>query len=295
MTLEFESIQLKQQSAYLEYLDACPSKASDYSFINLWGWADAYGLEWAWSSDLVWIRQSRPETIYWGPVGNWEKVDWNHVLRNDFNSTVQFGRIPKKLLDLWQQTDDTHLKSQASRRHWDYLYAVKDLVELKGRKFHKKKNLLNQFVKNYEYSFLPLGAENVHLTMQMQEDWCTWRDCAAEEALDSENRVILKILDNWEQFDRVMGGALMVDNRMVAYTVAEELADDSLVIHFEKGDADYKGVYQAINQIFLKETGLSYQTVNREQDLGSEGMRKAKMSYNPIDFVEKFNVVIRKA
>ena len=292
MPLKFEPIQLEQQSEYLEVLDACPTKASDYSFINLWGWADIYGLEWAWSSDLVWIRQSRPETLYWTPVGDWDMVDWQQTLNKHFSGSVHFGRIPNKLLDIWQQRFNIRLEAQPDRSHWDYLYSIADLAELKGRKYHKKKNLLNQFIKNYDYSYLSLSAENVHLTTQMQEDWCTWRDCAAQEALDSENRVILKILDNWEKFDRLMGGALMVDNRMVAYTVAEELADEILVIHFEKGDAEYKGVYQAINQIFLKEAGQPYQTVNREQDLGSEGMRKAKMSYNPIGFIEKYNVTV---
>ena len=292
MPLQFESIQLEKQSAYLKYLDTCPIKTSDYSFVNLWGWADIYGLEWAWSSDLVWIRQTRPETLYWAPVGNWGGVNWKQTLKGNFSASVQFGRIPKDLLEIWEQVELQHLDTQSTRRHWDYLYSVTDLAELKGRKYHKKKNLLNQFVKNYNYSYLSLSADNVHMTTRMQADWCTWRDCAAQEALDSENHAILKILANWDQLDRLMGGALMVDNRMVAYTVAEELADDSLLIHFEKGDADYKGVYQAINQIFLQEAGHSYPIVNREQDLGSEGMRKAKMSYHPIRFIEKFNVTL---
>lgn len=292
MALQFESIQLEQQALYLQFLDACLIKASDYSFVNLWGWADIYGLEWAWSSDLVWVRQTRPETFYWAPVGNWSAVNWQQTLREHFSGPVQFGRIPKELLEAWQQFEDMDLEAQPSREHWDYLYAVSDLAELKGRKYHKKKNLLNQFNKNYHYDYLSLGADNIHLTTQMQADWCTWRDCAAEEALDSENRVILKILDKWDQFERLMGGALMVDNRMVAYTVAEKLADDNLLIHFEKGDANYKGVYQAINQIFLKAVGPPYQTVNREQDLGSQGMRKAKMSYHPIGFIEKYNVTV---
>ncbi len=292
MPLQFESVQLERQSAYVAFLDACPQKSSDYSFVNLWGWADIYGLEWAWSPDLVWIRRTRPEILYWAPVGNWEAVNWHQTLRRHFDSSVQFGRVPKNLLDYWQQQGDIRLEAEPARSDWDYLYSVEELVALSGRKYHKKKNLLNQFTKNYTYRYLPLSAENIHLTTRMQADWCTWRDCAAREALDSENRAILRILDNWVHFSRLMGGALMVDNRMVAYTVGEKLADDSLLIHFEKGDADYKGVYQALNQIFLQKAGQSYQTVNREQDLGSEGMRKAKLSYNPIGFIEKFNVMV---
>lgn len=79
---------------------------------------------------------------------------------------------------------------------------------------------------------------------------------------------------------------------MVAYTVSEPLAPDSLLIHFEKGDAEYKGVYQAINQIFLARQGKGFMRVNREQDLGDKGLRKAKLSYHPVDYSRKYNVVI---
>jgi uncharacterized protein len=290
MALQFEPIHTEKQPAYLAFLDACPEKASDYSFVNLWSWAEAYGLEWAWTAEFVWIRQSYPVPGYWAPVGDWQAVDWEDVLRRQFSGEVDFSRVPEALLRLWQHIPGIHLKDQPSRGHWDYLYSVPELVELKGNKYHKKKNLLNQFKKKYPYSYLPLRADNIHLTTQMQEDWCTWRDCAAQQALESENRAILKVLNNWQKFDRLMGGAVMIENRMAAYTIAERLSDDTLVIHFEKGDPDYKGTYQAINQMFLQEAGQDFLTVNREQDLDSEGLRKAKLSYNPIGFIEKYDV-----
>ena len=124
----------------------------------------------------------------------------------------------------------------------------------------------------------------------MQENWCTWRDCASQAALDSENQAISKVLNNWQQFHRLMGGAIMVETDMVAYTVAERLSADTLVIHFEKGNHDFKGIYQAINQMFLENAGQGFRMVNREQDLDSEGLRKAKLSYNPLGFLKKFDV-----
>jgi len=80
---------------------------------------------------------------------------------------------------------------------------------------------------------------------------------------------------------------------MAAYTIAEKLSEDTIVIHFEKGNAAYKGVYQAINQMFLEHTGDNLKTVNREQDLGDAGLRKAKLSYNPSDFIKKYRVVLK--
>ena len=290
MSLQFEPIQMERQGNYFEYIDACPEKASDYSFLNLWGWADAYGLNWAWTPELVWIRQTRPVETYWAPVGDWKSVVWTDVMRRHFRDRVSFDRIPEVLLQIWQQTPGIDCDAQSSRGHWDYLYSVADLVGLKGNKFHKKKNLLNQFSRKYDHRYMPLTLDNIHQTIDMQENWCTWRDCASQAALDSENQAISKVLNNWQSFHRLMGGAIMVDTDMAAYTVAERLSDDTLVIHFEKGDHDYKGIYQAINQMFLENLAEGFSTVNREQDLDSEGLRKAKLSYNPVGFLKKFDV-----
>jgi hypothetical protein len=110
--------------------------------------------------------------------------------------------------------------------------------------------------------------------------------------LSAENKAIARVLADWRHFDGVLGGALMVNGDMVAYTVAEGLTRDSLVIHFEKGDTQYKGVYQAINQMFLAKSASRYKLVNREQDLGDEGLRKAKLSYHPTSFISKFRVTM---
>jgi hypothetical protein len=186
------------------------------------------------------------------------------------------------------------LKDQATfeeeRGHWDYVYSVSDLSDLKGNRFHKKKNLLNQFVKKYEYSYVPFEPQLIDQAKAMQEDWCTWRDCESSEVLSAENRAVYRVLENWEQLNGTLGGAIMVDGTMVAYTVAEALTPQSVVIHFEKGDTQYKGVYQAINQMFIAHSAQNFLTVNREQDLNDEGLRKAKLSYHPVEFLRKYRV-----
>jgi hypothetical protein len=132
----------------------------------------------------------------------------------------------------------------------------------------------------------------VEQAMAMQTDWCTWRDCESSDILSSENRAIFRILKEWQQLAGLFGGALRVDGSMVAYTVAEALTRDMLLIHFEKGDTQYKGIYQAINQVFLANSAADYTFVNREQDLNDEGLRKAKLSYHPEDFLRKFRVTL---
>lgn len=288
MTLNFKPISLKKQSEYSKYFEKCPQKASDYSFVNLWGWANEYGLEWAWTDNLVWIRQSIPEMRYWAPIGFWDRVGWMSCFDEFNGNQAPFIRIPEKLLLVWQESCRDRIAVEEERSNWDYIYSISQLTELRGKPFHKKKNLLNQFKKNYEFQFIPFDIKSIHMAMAMQEDWCTWRDCEASDILAAENNAILRVLVSWEKLAGLIGGAIMVDKKLAAYTVAESLSADMLLIHFEKGNTDFKGVYQAINQLFLKNSGKNYEFVNREQDLGDEGLRKAKLSYHPVNFIKKY-------
>ena len=290
MSLTFEPIRLNQQQAYAVVLARCPQPTSDYSFINLWAWADEYGLIWAWDNDLVWIQQTFPEPAYWAPIGDWHGAGWPAVLSKLSGATV-FTRVPEKLAQLWKERAG-RVVSEPLRGHWDYLYAGADLIALKGNRYHKKKNLLNQFLASYPWRYEPLGPEMTEKALALQTDWCTWRDCETSDMLSAENRVIEKVLKNWTRLKGLSGGALLVNDEIVAYTVAEMLGPNTLVIHFEKGNPDFKGVYQAINQMFLERFGNPDILVNREQDLDDTGLRKAKLSYNPVDFLRKFRCVL---
>ena len=292
MSLPFETISLEKQEDYLKMLSRCPQVASDYSFMNLWAWADDYGLSWAWDDDCVWIRQTRPEVLYWAPVGAWYDIDWGPRLIKESGDTAIFIRIPDKLAQHWQTTLKDRLTFEEERGHWDYVYSVSELIDLKGNRFHKKKNLLNQFNKKYDYVYLPLGPQLIDQAMAMQENWCTWRDCESSDILSAENRAVYRVFDNWEKLNGTLGGAIMVDGALVAYTVAEALTPKSVVIHFEKGNTQYKGIYQAINQMFLAHSARHFFSVNREQDLNDEGLRKSKLSYNPLEFLRKYRVTV---
>jgi hypothetical protein len=290
MTLNFEPISLEKQHLYRERLKQTRWEASDYSFVNLWGWCREYGLSWAWDDDLVWIRQSRPVNGFWAPVGLWDRVDWADRLGRHFPEKSSIIRVPEPLIQYWKTALGDRIAVTATEDHWDYLYSVQDLIELKGNRFHKKKNLLNQFLRKYDHTYLALTPDLIENALAMQEDWCVWRDCESEETLASENRAISRVLAYWADLAGIFGGAVTVEGEMVAFTVAEQMSDDTVLIHFEKGLTAYKGIYQAINQMFLANNSHLYR-VNREQDMGEEGLRKAKRSYHPVDFIRKYQVV----
>lgn len=289
MDLHFEPISLEKQQAYIEKLAQSSQVSSDYSFSNIFGWGEEYGLTWAFNERLVWIRQEKPRPSYWAPIGDWENTDWQKVFRD--NSCV-LTRVPEKLTIIWKDMLGDRLTIEEVRNHWDYRYDINELIELKGKRFHKKKNLLNQFLKKYDYSYIDFGPDLIEPAMAMQADWCNWRDCESSDVLAAENRSVLKVLTYWDKLVGLTGGALVVEDIIVAYTIGEKITDDTVVIHYEKGCPDYKGVYQAINQMFLANSARDFKYVNREQDLGEEGLRKAKLSYNPVDFLKKYRVTV---
>ena len=175
------------------------------------------------------------------------------------------------------------------RDNFDYLYSRENLVNLTGRKFHKKKNMLNIFIRNNECQAKPLLEEYRDDALQILEQWNDQHNgpndfLAAKEALEKM----------WPL--QLCGGIFYIEGKPVTYCLGEELAlGKSFVIHFEKAvlGEDFKGVYQYINQAFASILPEKYKTVNREQDLGDPGLRHAKMSYRPVDFVKKFKVMSR--
>lgn len=287
--LDFNPIQLERAEEYQQHLRRTPQVASDYSFANLWGWAREYGLEWAFSDDLVWLRQTLPQPVYWAPVGAWHQIDWRAAL-DRHEALPGFKRVPEVLADLWGREAGDRLRIEEDRANWDYVYDVEELVALRGNRFHKKKNLLNQFKNQNAYRYESFSAAMIEQALALQDDWCTWRDCEGSEVLSAENRAIQRVFVSWDRFPELLGGAIMVEDMIVAYTVAEPLDADTIVIHFEKGCPAQKGIYQAINQMFLESLQGRFHFVNREQDLGDEGLRKAKMSYHPVAYNKKYRV-----
>lgn len=295
MNLEFTPIALQDQPVYRSFFSQCPQKTSDYSFVNVWSWASSYDLEWARTDELVWLRQNRPTLRYWAPVGDWGSVDWVYYFERFPELQTGLIRVPESLVRIWETVFGDAVKVFPDRDHFDYLYDAAELAILGGNRFHKKRNLVHQFKKNYAYRYVDMSTEFADAAMAMQGNWCVWRECDSDLQLAAENQAIEKVLSHWDELEGLMGGGLLVNDTLVAYTIGEQLSIDTLVIHFEKGNTDYKGVYQAINQMFVEQITARpdnpIRWINREQDLGDPGLRRAKESYHPVEFLQKCRLV----
>lgn len=195
----------------------------------------------------------------------------------------------------------------AARESSDYIYRTTDLAALSGKKYGKKRNHINQFkAKRTDYRFEPLTSGNLQDAREIEEKWleevlahdAAGANSAAGDDLKIEKEIIFFALENFERFGQssgMTGGLLYVDNKPAAFCVASLLSAAVTDVHFEKCLFEFArdGGYAVINNEFSKSVKTEF--INREEDLGIEGLRKAKLSYYPEEILEKYNGTIHSA
>lgn len=293
--LKFKSIAQDDVKTFMKHWDITLQRSSDYCFAILWGWADDYGYETAWDgkNDLFWVRQTKPEIYNMAPVGNWQRDDWQTLLRKYYGDKAVFWLVPEELVKIWQEQFPFAMSVEEDRGNWEYLYDIHALAELKGGNYVKKRNHINSFIKNHNYDYKPICAENRERVLAFQKKWLSESE-GYLPGIRQEHDCICRILDSWGKIPHLHGGLIEIGENIVAYTIGEK-AGDSLLIHFEKALADYAAGYQVIHQQFLLEMLKMFPelvTVNREEDLNDEGIRESKLSYHPNGFIKKYKVTL---
>ncbi|MBQ9942395.1 MAG: DUF2156 domain-containing protein [Christensenellaceae bacterium] len=171
------------------------------------------------------------------------------------------------------------------RNSFDYVYATQQMIELKGKAYHSKRNFITRFTNRFDYRYIPLTQENVRICQPMVDLWFEEHP-DYESPMFNEKTAIEEIMNNFDALG-LKGGAIEVDGRVVAFSIGENIAPDVAHILIEKADTTYPGAYTVINNEFLKNAWSHTTYVNREEDMGLEGLRKAKLSYHP----DHFNVI----
>ena len=291
--LEFKNFTWQDKEIYTKYYQASPVHYSEYSFFCLWAWLHSYPLEAAYTENLCWLRASGKFPGMIGPAGNWNAVtDWDREL-SCFKSGDVVYEVPAQVREILSGRDN--LSFTADRDQAEYVYRVKDMIALKGKAYAQKRNRVRAFLDGYEWDYDAVTPNDFAELLDFQERWRVHREdtMTPDEAasLDDEDKAIRAALEKWQDFP-FAGGIIRVDGKIIAYTIAEELDPKNLDIRFEKALGEYAGSYQAINYLFLKNYGSRYEFVNREEDMGETGLREAKMSYNPVMMLEKFQMNI---
>ncbi len=290
----FSPVTMTHKEQYLSLWRESLQHSMDYSLVNVWGWRAYFDLHWYFEDNICWLCQKNPIPTLWAPVGRWQDVDW---ARHPFlQKGATLIRVPEMLAHLLEQAMPTRVHIEAARGHWEYVYSRDELVRLSGNRFHKKRNHVNAYKKIYgEPDYKPIDADSIEDILALQDEWCRWHECAGSPALQAENEAINRVLSHWEEIPALLGGALYVKNMLIAFSIGEILDKHTLGVHYEKGREGFRGVYQVINSYFAKESGLETTLVNRAQDLDEEGLRQAKMTYLPVDFLRKYTVTVSPA
>ncbi|MFW3147135.1 MAG: DUF2156 domain-containing protein [Thermoplasmatota archaeon] len=195
--------------------------------------------------------------------------DWETKLTMIGERTADF--IRKELPDL---------NLVPHREYFDYIYLSRDLADLPGKQYLKVRNYLNKFRKTYDHSVEPIVLENKTEVREFLIRWCEQKGCDEEPFLLQERQATMFAIDNF--FDLGLEGCVIrVDGRVEALSIFEPMTDDTAVIHFEKANFDITGLYQAINNEAARLLAPRFSFINRESDMGVEGLRKAKEKYRP--------------
>jgi len=178
----------------------------------------------------------------------------------------------------------------ADRDNADYVYNTSDLITLAGRKFHDKKNLLNRFLKAYPgHEYRWLTPDLLPQAKDLVERWCQEKCSIEIPSTLGETEATLLALSHMDRLGYT-GGAVLIDGKVEAISLGEELNRETVVVHVEKANAEFAGLYQYISGEFLRREFPDHRFVNREQDLGEPNLRKSKLSYNPVRMVEKYTI-----
>lgn len=265
-------------------------QVSELTFTNLYVWNEAEPVQLSILRGTVLILRKR--------ISDGRKVFFPPPARESVSATVKlireaaeesFLEIPFYGLNAPEanKLSKEDYQVQADRDNWDYVYLTSDLAELPGDKYHSKRNFITRCLSTYECEYRKIDARVVGDCLRLQTQWCDLRKCDSVPSLEAENKAIKEIFANYQSLS-VSGGAIYVDDKLEAFTLAEPLNDETAVIHFEKANPEIIGLYQLINQWFCQNELRKFIYVNREQDLGVPGLRKAKQSYHPHHMVEKY-------
>jgi hypothetical protein len=293
----FKPLELCDRDLLLKYLGKHDFKTYEYSFNTLYLWRKLCNVEYAIIEDALVIGKTESKTgsFFMQPVGYRDECLKDIVLKLDIikqkhsNMKHLFRDIEEPFLDKLRRCFGSNLEIIEDVNCFDYIYDSKQLISLPGKKFHGKKGHYNHFIRNYNYVIKDLRDEGVAKDcLRFEQDWYESREGTSEQ-LRYEREGINDIIANMD-FLGVKGMAVYVNDRIAGFTIGEKAYDSMAIIHVEKGDADYNGIYAFINKEFVERYFSDVPFINREEDLGIEGLRKAKASYNPVKLEKKYIV-----
>lgn len=292
----FKKLALEDKIEIDKYISPYKFLSCEYSFTSLYIWKDACDIQYTIYKQALIIKKKDFDGNYhfMQPLG-YAKEDLGEIIeelkayRQETDMKYLFKDLEESFIEefnlLLNKENEFCIKED--RDNFDYLYEAKKLMTLSGKKLHSKKNHFNAFIKNYDYEVVEINdkivIEDVKIAAQKWYDETNEKDIKLYYELQS----IKGIISNMNLLN-LNGVAVYVDGKVAAFSIGESLNEKLAIIHIEKGDKNINGVYSFIAKTLIDKCFSNAEIINREQDLGIDGLRKSKMSYYPLKLEKKF-------
>ena len=299
--IEFHALTKEDKPLLDRYFRANYYENSHFNFTNLYMWREPFHVQIVEEEDVLYVTSSWKGKLaalqpFCVPARYAEATQKLLAYFEEVGQPFHIYDMERDYADFLRSCSCAEFEVVADRDNYDYVYLSEKLISLSGRKLHSKKNHLNAFHKEHpDAVYQPITDEIVTQCKLELNSWYKQHkqeDGTVDPFINYERTAILEVLNNFTDF-RLQGGAILLNGRVIAFTFGEQLNKDTAVIHVEKADPEVRGAYPAINQGFVEHAWGHLTYINREEDMGIEGLRKAKESYKPEKLIEKFNATLK--
>lgn len=293
--MDFRPITLQDKSWIDKYLKESGYRGCEFSFSTMMMWKDAYQTEVADYMGTLCYRclVGRNQYMYAFPAGNGDKAA---AIEAFLKISGEQGKklILRGFEEEWVPWMEEHFPDRftysTTQDEWDYVYSVEALGTLAGSKYHGKRNHIARFKELGEWHYEPITKDNVEACRSMSDIWYHGQLNLGNISVYKEKSGLNYLLDHMDELS-LKGGVLYLDGRVVAFTIGEAISGDTFHVHIEKAYSDIQGAYPMINQQFVLAAMQGFTYVNREEDDGVAGLRRAKESYRPVEMIKKYTAV----
>jgi len=277
---EFKPVDLEDQDVFKRYLDREPSGICEMNFANIFIWKDSEHPRFTFlNGNLCVLVEPDFEAPYFLPPVGGDGVP--ETIATCLRHAPRLSRVPEEFVRRY----GAGFKAEEDPDNFDYIYRVEDLVELKGKKYDGKRNRIRKFETSFRHEYLLLTRADVPESLRLLESWFDEKR-NGDPCMRAEKLAIVRALASFGPLG-LKGGVVKVDGRVEAFTFGLRLSDDTAVIPIEIANPAFPGLAQWINREFVRREWSAFAFVNREQDMGVEGLRKAKLSYQPCRLAKK--------
>ena len=295
--LEFRDIAITDKERITSALDISQFMGCEYSFANNMAWRRLGDSQIAFYNDFYICCSFRSDEgipRFFLPSGDGSYKDVIAAMKEyaySLGKPLRVAGITEPSLKMLNELFPDEFTVDTDEGDWDYIYNSADLIELSGRKYHSKRNHLSRFKE--------LGAEFSLMTEKVFDECIIFSameyNSRAEEhdhSFIAEQYAINTYFNYFHELG-LTGGVIRIGGKVAAFTIGDRLNYDTFCVHIEKADTQYNGIYAGINNSFAKAAAYGYKYINREEDLGLEGLRKSKQSYHPAFLLKKYTVTFK--